>query len=129
MQISKAVTIALNHINAWSRHDWETTREQISDDIHALVTNTQPDFARIAEISGADEYMTRKMKSARQIAPGSVRVIATFGDEKNAMVLVTFKIGLGPSGSMVTMARSCLYSVDEHNRIREERDQFLLFSE
>jgi hypothetical protein len=128
MQVSKAVVIALGHINAWSRHDWEKTREQLSPDIHALVTNTQPDFARIAEFSGAEEYMTRKMKSAQLIEPGSVQVISTFGDEKHAMILITFKIGLGPGGAMTTMARCCLYSLDESEKIKEERDQFLVLS-
>lgn len=126
MELTKAVATALAHIDAWSHHDWEKTRELLSPTVHALVTNTQPGFARIAEINGVNDYMPRKIKSAQLIEPDSVQVISTFGDETNAMVLVTFKIALGPGGAMMTMARSCLYALDVDGRIQEERDQFLV---
>ena len=126
MQVSPAITIALSHIDAWSRHDWEKTKELLAPDVHAWVTNTQPGYARTVEFTGVDEYMTRKIKSAQLIEPGSVQVISTFGDESNALILVTFRIGLGPGGTMVTMARACLYSLDEAKKIKEERDEFLV---
>jgi len=126
MQESTAVSISLDHIEAWCRHDWETTRELLSQDVHACVTNTQPGFARTVEFSGVDEYMVRKVKGAQLIEPGSLQVISTFGDETNALILVTFKIGLGAGGEMVTMVRSCLYSLDENKKVKEERDGFLI---
>ena len=129
MQISQAVTIALTHINAWSRHDWDTTKDLLASDVHAWVTNTQPNFARTVEFTGVDEYMVRKVKAAQLIEPGSVQVISTFGDESNALILVTFRIGLGPGGTMMTMARACLYSLDENKKIKEERDEFLVLSQ
>ena len=128
MQISRAVTIALTHIDAWSRNDWDKTKELLAPDVHAWVTNTQPNFARTVEFTGVDEYMTRKVKAAQLIEPGSVQVISTFGDETNALILVTFRIGLGPAGAMITMARACLYSLDENEKIKEERDEFLILS-
>lgn len=129
MQKSPAVTIALSHIDAWSRHDWGKTRELLSSNIHTWVTNTQPGFARTVEFTGIDEYMERKVKAAQLIEPGSVQVISTFGDESNALILVTFRIGLGPDGTIVTMARACLYSLDENKKIKEERDEFLVLSQ
>lgn len=129
MQISPAITVALAHIDAWSRHDWDKTKELLAPDVHAWVTNTQPNFGRTVEFTGIDEYMVRKVKGAQLIEPGSVRVISTFGDESNALILVTFRIGLGPGGSTVTMARACLYSLDENNKIKEERDEFLVLSQ
>ena len=129
MQISQAVTIALTHIDAWSRHDWDTTKDLLASDVHVWVTNTQPNFARTVEFTGVDEYMVRKVKAAQLIEPGSVQVISTFGDESNALILVTFRIGLGPGGTMLTMARACLYSVDENKKIKEERDEFLVLSQ
>jgi hypothetical protein len=66
--------------------------------------------------------MEPKIRAAELIEPGSVREIAAFGDERNSLIAVTFRIGLGPSGTMVTMARSCLYLVDDNRRIKEERD-------
>ena len=129
MQISSAVTVALTHIDAWSRHDWGKTKELLAPDVHAWVTNTQPNFGRTVEFTGVDEYMARKVKGAQLVEHGSVKVIATFGDESNALILVTFRIGLGPSGTMVTMARACLCSLDDNKKIKEERDEFLVLSQ
>ena len=129
MDISPAVTIALAHIEAWTRHDWDKTRELLAPNVHAWVTNTQPNFARTVEFTGIDEYMVRKIKAAQLIEPGSVQVISTFGDERDALILVTFKIALGLGGTMVTMARACLYSLDENKKIKEERDEFLVLSQ
>jgi hypothetical protein len=72
--------------------------------------------------------MALKVKAAQLIEPGSVQVIGTIGDETNALTLVTFRIGIGPGGTMVTMARSCLYLLDENKKIKEERDAFVLLS-
>lgn len=129
MQVSSAVTVALTHIDAWSRHDWDKTKELLAPDVHAWVTNTQPNLGRTVEFTGVDEYMARKVKGAQLVEHGSVKVIATFGDESNARILVTFRIGLGPSGTMVTMARACLYSLDDNKKIKEERDEFLVLSQ
>lgn len=35
----------------------------------------------------------------------------------------------GPGGSMVTMARACLYSLNENKKIKEKRDEFLVLSQ
>ena len=122
-QASTALSVARAHIDAWSHHDWGRTRELLAPDVHASVTSTQATFGA-AELTGVNAYMEPKIKAARLIEPGSVREIAAFGDEHNAAILVTFRIGLGPGGTMVTMARSCLYLVDSNGRIKEERDAF-----
>jgi hypothetical protein len=126
MPDSKAVTVALRHIEAWSHRRWEETRQMLSPRVHAWVTNLQPGLARQAELTGAEDYMLRKEKAANLIEPGSVRVISTAGDERHALVLVSFLIGLGPEGAPVTMVRSCLYALDDDDRILEERDQFIV---
>lgn len=127
MNDSTAVKVALAHIDAWTRQDWEKTKELLSVNVHALVTTTQPNFGG-SEFSGIDNYMARKIKAAQLIEPGSVQVISTIGDEKNALVLITFRIGLGPGGTMVTMARAILYLLDESNKIKDERDEFFVLS-
>lgn len=118
-----AVVLALTHIEAWTSQDWDKTKELLSPSVHTVVTTTLPDWTG-SELSGIDNYMTPKVKAAQLIEPGSVRVISSIGDEKNALVLITFRIRFGPGGSMVTMARACLYLLDENNKIKEERDQF-----
>jgi hypothetical protein len=128
MQDSPAVKVALAHIDAWSHHDWERTRELLAPNVHALVTSTQRDLGG-NEFTGVENYMARKAKSAQLAEPGSVHVIGAIGDENNALVLCTFRIGLGPGGSMVTMARACLYLIDDDKKILDERDEFFVLSE
>ena len=125
MQDSPAVKIALAHIDAWSRHDWDKTRELLAPNVHALVTSTQRDLGG-NEFTGIDNYMVRKIKAAQLFEPKSVQVISTIGDERNALILITFRIGLGPGGTMVTMARACLYLLDENKKIKDERDMFFV---
>ena len=127
MEDSPAVKIALAHIDAWSRQDWDKTRELLSPNVHALVTTTQPQFGG-SDFTGIDNYLTRKMKAAPLIEPGSVQVISTIGDENNALIMITFRIGLGPGGAMVTMARAILYLLDENGKIKDERDEFFVLS-
>jgi hypothetical protein len=128
MKDSPAVATALAHIDAWSRHNWDKTRELLAPDVHATVTTTQPGF-RDAELTGIDNYMAPKTKAAQLIEPGSVQVLSAVGDQRSALVTVTFKIGLGPGGATVSMARSCLYLIDENGKIKEERDAFLVLSQ
>ena len=127
MQDSPAVKIALAHIEAWSHHDWDKTREPLAPNVHVWVTSTMPNFGS-NEFTGIDKYMELKVKAAQLIEPGSVQVIGTIGDESNALTLVTFRIGMGPGGTMVTMARACLYMLDENKKIKEERDSFFVLS-
>lgn len=125
---STAITIARAHIEAWSSHDWDKTRELLSPNIHAIVITTHP--ARPpADFTGIENYMERKIKGAQHVEPGSVNVISAIGDENNALILCTFRIGMGPGGAMVTMARACIYMIDENKKIKEERDEWFLLSQ
>ena len=128
MQDSTAITIARAHINAWSHHDWEKTRELLAPNVHAVVTTTQPMKAP-AELTGIDAYMEPKIKAAQFIEPGSVHEISAIGDERNALILVTMRIGLGPGGTMVTLARTSLCLLDENKKIKEERDEYFILSQ
>jgi hypothetical protein len=127
MQDSPAVKVALAHIDAWSRHDWGTTKELLAPDVHAVVATTMPNLTG-SEFTGIDNYVALKVKAAQLVEPGSVQVIGTVGDESNALTLVTFRIALGPGGTMVTMARACVYLLDENKKIKEERDSFFVLS-
>jgi hypothetical protein len=131
MKQSPAVAIALTHIDAWSRHEWDKTREMLAPDVHAFVASTQPEFggSGVRELTGVDEYMAIKTRAAQLIEPGSVQVLSTVGDESGAIVTVTFRIGLGSGGTLVTMARACLYPIDDNRKIKEERDIFFVPSD
>ena len=120
-----AITIGLAHINAWSTRDWETTRALLAPNVHAVVTTTHP-MRTGADITGIDAYMERKIQAAQLIEPGSTQVTSRIGDDRNALMLVTMRIGLGPGGAMVTLARAILYLLDENQKIVEERDAYCL---
>ena len=127
-QDSTAITIARTHINAWGHHDRDKTRELLAPNVHAVVTTTQP-MKATAELTGIDAYMEPKIKAAQLIEPGSVHEISAIGDESNALVLVTMRTGLGPGGTMVTLARAILYLLDENKKIKEERDEYFILSQ
>jgi uncharacterized protein YndB with AHSA1/START domain len=127
MKDSPATKIALAHAEAWSHHDWNTTRELLAPNVHALVTTTLPN-RDTAEFTGIDKYMELKRKAAQLIEPGSLQVLSAIGDEHNALTLSTFKIAMGPGGTMVTMVRASLYLIDENKKIIDERDQFFVLS-
>jgi hypothetical protein len=127
MKDSPAVAVALAHIDAWSHHNWVSTRELLAPDVHATVTSTHPKLVEV-ELTGIDNYMEPKTKAAQLIKPGSVQVLSAIGDERSALITITFEIALGTGGTMVTMARSCLYLVDENQKIKEERDAFFVLS-
>jgi hypothetical protein len=122
-QESPAVAVAISHIVAWSNHDWDKTKELLAPNVHAVVTTTQPN---LGEFTGINEYMEIKVKAAQLIEPGSLAVLSAIGDESSALIMVTFRIGMGPGGAMVTMARTGLYLLDENKKIKEERDSFFL---
>ena len=122
-QNSTALTAVRAHIDASSRHDWDSTRNMLAPHVHAWVTSTQSGFGT-TELTGFDAYKGPKIKAAQLIEPGSVREIAAIGDEHNALIVVTFRIGLGAGGATVTMARSTLFLLDQNRKITEERDTF-----
>jgi hypothetical protein len=97
----------------------------LAPNVHASVTSTDPQFPG-GDFTGVDTYMDRKTKAGRLVEPGSVQLLFAIGDELNALIVVSFRIGLGPGGTMVTMARSCLYALDESRKIKEERDAFFI---
>jgi hypothetical protein len=93
MQGSPAVKIALAHMDAWSRHDWDKTKELLAPNVHASVTTTMPNLGG-SEFTRIDNYMALKVKGAHLVEPGSVQVIGTVGNESNALTLITFRIGM-----------------------------------
>ena len=92
---TSAISVARAHIDAWTHHDWDKTRELLAPDVHTWVTSTQAGFGT-SELTGVDAYMGPKTKAAQLIEPGSVHEICAIGDERNALIVVTFRIALGP---------------------------------
>jgi SnoaL-like domain len=115
---SKAVTIALAHIKAWSSHDWDKARKLLADDVHVTANTTQPVMGP-TDLIGIDNYMEGLRKFAQAVEIGSAQIVASEGDDKNAMITVTVKADFGGNKVLITGAR--LYMLDENSKIKSEK--------
>lgn len=116
---SPAVAVARAHAEAWSNHDWDKAREMLAPDVHVTATTTQPIMAA-TDLIGVDDYMDGLIKFAQAIEPGSARVIASVGDDRNSLILLTVRAAFTPAGPTVTLPAARLALLDEHNKIKDE---------
>jgi hypothetical protein len=118
---SPAVAVARAHVEAWSNHDFEAARVALAADVHVTATTTQPNMPT-TDTTGADEYMQGLIAFAGAVIPGSARVLASIGDEQNALLMLTVEadFGAGP----VTLPAARLYLLDEEDMIKAEQVVF-----
>ena len=112
-----AVTIARAHVEAWSNHDFDTARDALAPDVRVTATTTQP-FPPATDLTGADDYMIGLTQFAQAVAPGSLRIVASAGDEHNALLMLTVEADFG--GGKTTLPGARLYLLDENNKIKTE---------
>jgi hypothetical protein len=110
MSDSKAVALARAHLEAWTNHDLDTVRGNLAEDVQF--------YSPAATLVGIAEYMDAPRgltQFARQVVPGSLRVIATMGDERNALIMyeVTTDTKVFPSAQT--------WLLDENGKIKVER--------
>lgn len=115
---SPAVSIAKAHVEAWSHQDWETARNLLADDVKVLVNTTQPIMAPV-NTTGVDDYMKGLVYFASGVTPGSARVLASTGDQHNALIILTVEADFG--GNKVTLPGARLYLIDENDKIKSEQ--------
>ena len=116
-----AITVANAHIAAWSNHDFDAARTILAEDVKAAVTSTNPALPE-THTTGIDDYMTGLTQFARGVVPGSAHIIASVGDERNALLMLTVEADLGAGKATLPGAR--LYLLDENNKIKAERVVF-----
>jgi hypothetical protein len=75
-------------------------------------------------LSGIDEYMTGLKHFAQTVEPGSARVIASIGDARNALLLVSVRAAFAPGGPKVTLPAARLYLLDDQKKIKVEKVVF-----
>ena len=107
---SPAVAIARAHAEAWT------------------ATSTQPMMAP-TDTTGVDDYMAGLVKFAGSVVPGSARVLAAIGDERNSLILITVKAALGPGGTVITLPAARLALIDEQDKIKAEQVVFFAVPE
>jgi hypothetical protein len=114
---SPAVAVARAHVEAWSNHDVDTARRSLAPDVRVTATTTQP-VPPATDLTGADDYMIGLTQFAQAVVPGSLRILASVGDERNALLMLTVEADLG--GGKTTLPGARLYRLDENNKIKTE---------
>jgi ketosteroid isomerase-like protein len=112
---SAAVALARAHLEAWTTHDLEAARANLAEDVEF--------FSPAGHLVGINQYMDAPRglsQFARQVVPGSLRVIAAMGDERNALIMYEVSTGGGPLGSKVFPSAQT-WLLDEHGKIKVER--------
>jgi hypothetical protein len=114
---SPAVAIARAHVEAWSNHDFDTARNGLAPDVRVTAITTQP-TPPATDLTGAEDYMVGLTEFAQAVVPGSQRILASVGDEHNALLMLTVQVDLGAGKATLPGAR--LYLLDEHDKIKSE---------
>jgi len=112
---SRAVALATSHLEAWSNHDLDTVRGNLASDVQF--------YSPAANLVGIDEYMDAPRgltQFAKQVVPGSLRVIAAMGDERNALIMYEVATEGGPIGSKVFPSAQT-WLLDDNGKIKVER--------
>jgi SnoaL-like domain len=125
-QDSPAVAVARAHAEAWSNHDWARSREGLAADVRVTVTTTQPRIPT-TDLTGIENYMQGLIEFAQAVVPGSARVLASVGDDRNALLMLTVEADFG--GGPVTLPAARLYLLDEDDKIKAEQVVFYAASD
>ena len=124
-QESPAVAIARAHVEAWSNHDFDRARSMLAPDVKVTATSTNPALPH-TDLTGADSYMEGLIAFAQPIVPGSVKVLASTGDGRNALLLLDLTMAGGPFGEGTTAPGARMYLIDGDGRIKAEQVVFYL---
>ena len=122
---SPAVNIARAHVEAWSKQDFDTARSMLAPGVSITVMSTTPGLPR-TDLTGADDYMQGLTAYAQPIVPGSVQVLASTGDDRNALLVLSLTMAGGPFGEGTTAPCARLYLIDDNGKIQTEQVVFYL---
>jgi hypothetical protein len=115
----RAVAIARAHVEAWTTHDFEAARRGLAEGVKVTATTTAP-YPPATSLTGVDDYMEGLVAFAQAVVPGSARVLAATGDDRNALLMLTVEMG-GPDGGRTELPGARLYLLDEDGRIVDEQ--------
>ena len=71
------------------------------------------------DLTGADNYMVGLTQFAQAVTPGSLRVIAAVGDQRDALLMLAVEADFG--AGKVTLPGARLYLLDENGKIKAEQ--------
>jgi hypothetical protein len=114
-QISPAVVLARSHLEAWTNHDLDAARRNLADDVQF--------YSPAASLVGIEDYMDGPRglaQFAKQVVPGSLRIIAATGDDRNALIMYEVRSQGGPFGPRLFPSAQT-WVLDESGKIKVER--------
>lgn len=109
------MALARAHLEAWTNHDFESARGNLAEDVQF--------HSPAANLVGIDEYMEGArglVQFANQVVPGSLRIIASAGDERNALIMYEVRTEGGPFGSRIFPSAQT-WILDDNGKIKMER--------
>lgn len=124
-QDAPAIAVALAHIEAWSNHEWDKAREMLAPNVRVMTMTAQPTI-NSTDATGIDEYMEGLVNFAQAVEPGSAHILASVGDQHNALILVAVQVDFGHGKMILQSAR--LYLLDESQKIKVEQIVFSVLS-
>ena len=113
------------HVEAWGNHDFDTARSMLAPDVRVRVTTTAP-YPPDTDLTGVDNYMEGLHAYAEPIVPGSVTVLASSGDDRNALLLLSPTMAGGPFGDGTAAPCARLYLIGDNGKIKSEQVVFYL---
>lgn len=120
-----AVEIALAHVAAWGKHDYDAARNALASDVHVSVTSVDPDAPNV-ETTGVEDYMAGLIQFGQAVLPASTLVESAIGDSTRALLQVTSKVKFGPEAPEMTLHAARLYRLDESRKIIDEQVIFFV---
>jgi hypothetical protein len=112
---SPAVELARAHLEAWTNHDLDKARGNLAEDVQF--------YSPAANLVGIDEYMNGSRglaQFATLVVPGSLRIIAATGDDRNALIMYEVRTEGGPFGPRLFPSAQT-WVLDESGKIKVER--------
>jgi|SRR5579859_583220 len=113
---SPAVAVARAHVEAFTNHDFTTARSLLAEDVHFILLNAEPDRPNLVEGHGSDSFM--EALTRQPLIPGSAQIMASVGDERHALLLVSVQADL--SGGRLTIYSGRHYALDDQGKIKTE---------
>jgi SnoaL-like protein len=101
-QDSPAVAVARAHVEAWSNHDFETACQALAEDVWVTATTIDPAPPK-TDLVGIEGYMRGLIAFAQAVVPGSAEVLASTGDERRALLMLTVQARFGPDSPELTL--------------------------
>jgi len=112
---SPAVALARAHLEAWTNHDLDSAQRNLAEDVQF--------FSPAGNFVGIHEYMDAPRglaQFAKQVVPGSLRIIAATGDERNALIMYEVRTEGGPFGPRLFPSAQT-WLLDDGGKIKVER--------